>query len=107
PTCRTSRLTRGLHARARRPRLGHDHPRRHRGAVPGRLMRIVDVEAIAISAPNPAGTYWGKASWSAEAASGPPDPLDHWRTTQVPHLARMRMSYAVCIYATLDRIESD
>ena len=70
-------------------------------------MRIVDVEAIAISAPNPAGTYWGKASWGAEAAGGPPDPLAHWRSTQVPHPARMRPSYATGIDTTLVRIETD
>ncbi len=67
-------------------------------------MRIVDVEAIAISAPNPAGTYWGKASWGAEEAS---NPLSHWQPTQVPHPARMRPSYAVGIDTTLVRIETD
>ena len=70
-------------------------------------MRIVDIEAIAISAPNPAGTYWGKASWGAESTGGPPDPLAHWRTTQVPHPARMRPSYATGIDTTLVRIETD
>lgn len=67
-------------------------------------MRIVDVEAIAISAPNPAGTYWGKASWGAEEAA---NPLSHWQPTQVPHPARMRPSYAVGIDTTLVRIETD
>jgi D-arabinonate dehydratase/D-galactarolactone cycloisomerase len=70
-------------------------------------MRIVDIEAIAISAPNPAGTYWGKASWGAEASDGPPNPLAHWQPTQVPHPARMRPSYAVGIDTTLVRIETD
>lgn len=67
-------------------------------------MRIVDVEAIAISAPNPAGTYWGKASWGAEEAA---NPLSHWQPTQVPHPARMRPSYAVGIDTTLVRIQTD
>ncbi len=67
-------------------------------------MRIVDVEAIAISAPNPAGTYWGKASWGAEESA---NPLSHWQPTQVPHPARMRPSYAVGIDTTLVRIETD
>ncbi|MBX3142281.1 MAG: mandelate racemase/muconate lactonizing enzyme family protein [Trueperaceae bacterium] len=67
-------------------------------------MRIVEVEAIAISAPNPAGTYWGKASWGAEEAA---NPLSHWQPTQVPHPARMRPSYAVGIDTTLVRIQTD
>ncbi|HZJ10146.1 MAG TPA: mandelate racemase/muconate lactonizing enzyme family protein [Trueperaceae bacterium] len=70
-------------------------------------MRIVDVEAIAVSAPNPAGTYWGKASWGAEEQAGPSDPLAHWNSTQVPHPARMRPSYATGIDTTLVRIETD
>lgn len=71
-------------------------------------MRIVDVEAIAISAPSPAGAYWGKASWgAADAASSVPDPLAHWNQTRVPHPARMRPSYAAGIDTCLVRIETD
>src|SRR5690554_1244091 len=69
-------------------------------------MKIVDVEAIPVSAPNPAGTYWGKASWGSEAA-GENDPLGHWNSTQVPHPARMRPAYATGIDTTLVRIETD
>lgn len=68
-------------------------------------MRIVDVEAIPVSASNPAGTYWGKASWGSEAQDA--TPLDHWNTTQVPHPARMRPAYATGIETTLVRIETD
>jgi len=70
-------------------------------------MRIVDVEAIAISAPNPAGTYWGKASWGAEQSGEQPDPLAHWNSTQLPNPARMRPSYAMGIDTCLVRIETD
>lgn len=71
-------------------------------------MRIVDVEAIPISAPNPAGTYWGRASWGVEGGSvGAPDPLAHWNLTKVPHPARMRPSYAQGIDTCLVRIETD
>src|SRR5690606_27152610 len=94
-------------ARARRAGSRLRGPRGRRGAVPGGVMRIVDIEAIAISAPNPAGTYWGKASWGAEATDGPPNPLAHWQPTQVPHPARMRPSYAVGIDTTLVRVETD
>lgn len=71
-------------------------------------MRIVDVEAIPISAPNPAGTYWGKASWGngiSEAQDR--KALAHWNSTQMPHPARMRPVYATGIDTTLVRIETD
>lgn len=71
-------------------------------------MRITDVEAIAIRAANPdARTYWGKASWGAEASAGPPDPLAHWRPTRFPHPGRMRPAYAEGFETTLVRIETD
>ena len=67
-------------------------------------MRIVDVEAIAISAPNPAGTYWGKATWGGAADRGP---LAHWRPLRFPHPGRMRPSYARGFETTLVRLETD
>lgn len=71
-------------------------------------MRIVDVEAIAISAANPAGTYWGKATWGAAGAvNGAADPLAHWQPTRFPHPGRMRPSYAAGFDTTLVRIETD
>ncbi|MBA2667452.1 MAG: mandelate racemase/muconate lactonizing enzyme family protein [Trueperaceae bacterium] len=74
-------------------------------------MRIVDVEAIAISAPNPAGTYWGKATWGVEvdgdASAAVPDPVAHWRSEQFPNPARMRPAYAQGIDTCLVRIETD
>src|SRR5690606_33090715 len=70
-------------------------------------MRIVDVEAIAISAPNPAGTYWGKATWGADQSGEVADPLAHWNNTQLPNPARMRPSYATGIDTCLVRIETD
>lgn len=69
-------------------------------------MRIVDVEAIAISAPNPAGTYWGKATWGA-GASTVPSPTAHWQETRFPHPGRMRPSYATGIDTCLVRVETD
>ena len=68
-------------------------------------MRIVDVEAIAISAPNPAGTYWGKATWGGGGADR--EPLAHWRPLRFPHPGRMRPSYAHGFETTLVRIETD
>ncbi len=76
-------------------------------------MRIVDVEAIAISAPNPAGTYWGKATWGAGSrggdpeASGVPNPTAHWQATRFPHPGRMLPAYATGIDTCLVRIETD
>lgn len=72
-------------------------------------MRIVDVEAIAISAPNPAGTYWGKATWgaAAEASDAASNPIDHWRGAPFPHPARMRPAYAQGIDTCLVRIATD
>lgn len=69
-------------------------------------MHIIDVEAIAISAPNPAGTYWGKATWGA-AAGAVPHPTAHWEPTVFPHPGRMRPSYATGIDTCLVRIETD
>lgn len=69
-------------------------------------MRIVDVEAIAISAPNPAGTYWGKATWGA-AGDAASSPTAHWQPTRFPHPARMRPAYATGIDTCLVRIETD
>lgn len=72
-------------------------------------MRIVDVEAIAIAAPNPdSHAYWGKASWGA-AASGEerPHPLRHWCDTVFPHPARMRPAYSETYDTTIVRIETD
>jgi D-arabinonate dehydratase/D-galactarolactone cycloisomerase len=67
-------------------------------------MRIVGVEAIAVSAPNPAGTYWGAATWGG---SGQRDPLAHWQGSRFPHPGRMRPSYARGYETTLVRIETD
>jgi len=70
-------------------------------------MRIVDVEAIAISAPNPDGTYWGKATWGAADNASTPSPTAHWQPTHFPHPARMRPIYATGIDTCLVRIETD
>jgi len=70
-------------------------------------MRIVDVEAIAISAPNPAGTYWGKATWGGGEPGADRDPLAHWGPTRFPHPGRMRPAYAQGFDTTLVRIETD
>jgi D-galactarolactone cycloisomerase len=69
-------------------------------------MKIVDVEAIAISAPNPAGTYWGKATWGAGGAAA--SPTAHWAApAPFPHPARMRPAYAHGIETVLVRVETD
>jgi D-galactarolactone cycloisomerase len=69
-------------------------------------MKIVDVEAIAISAPNPAGTYWGKATWGADGAAA--GPTAHWAApAPFPHPARMRPAYAHGIETVLVRVETD
>lgn len=73
-------------------------------------MRIVDVEAIAIRAPNPGATYWGKASWGAEEGTTAtlPDPMAHWRASQqLPHPGRMRPSYADGFECVLVRVTAD
>lgn len=71
-------------------------------------MKIVDIEAIPISATNPAGTYWGKATWGGPG-DGPAgrDPLAHWQPARFPHPGRMRPSYAHGFETTLVRIETD
>jgi D-arabinonate dehydratase/D-galactarolactone cycloisomerase len=69
-------------------------------------MKIVDVEAIAISAPNPAGTYWGKATWGAGNAAQ--SPTAHWAPpASFPHPGRMRPAYALGIETVLVRVETD
>lgn len=71
-------------------------------------MKILDVEAIAIKAPNPDGrTYWGKASWGADDANETRNPLAHWNATAFPHPGRMRPAYSDGYETTLVRIETD
>ena len=68
-------------------------------------MHVTDIEAIAVSAPNPDGrTYWGKASWGA---AGERSPLAHWDTVRFPNPARMRPAYSDRFETTMVRITTD
>lgn len=68
-------------------------------------MRITDIEAIAVSAPNPGNrTYWGKASWGTD---GSRHPLAHWDTVRFPNPARMRPAYSDRFETTMVRVTTD
>lgn len=71
-------------------------------------MRITDVEAIAVRAPNPdSRAYWGKSSWGDDANDADTNPTAHWRATRFPHPARMRPAYANGFETTIVRIATD
>lgn len=69
-------------------------------------MRIVDVQAHAIAAPNPdTRLYWGKASWGAATPGASPNA--HWAKYQFPAPARMRPSYSDTIDTTVIKVITD
>ena len=64
-------------------------------------MKIVGIEAIALSAINPAGTYWGKATWGGSVADAT------WPAERFPDPGRMRPAYPEGIDTLLVRIDTD
>lgn len=65
-------------------------------------MKITRIEAIPLSAPNPAGTYWGKLTWGGSGGANP-----SWPAERYPDPGRMRPAYPEGIDTLLVRVESD